>query len=345
MLQQKADALEEHNLKTYAQLKGHNDAIKQMQDESEKLSLKSVTDYYGSVNKAAHEAFTSISKMANKSVSEIDNFLEKNTWANGALEIGKEYKKSLDQMDKWYDQKDADIQAKYKKKREKLEAEQLALTKPQQDLDAISEKLKNSNVRKETIENELKDIEKNPTKWEFDSKEQESKYTQKEGGGDGVENGLGGESSSLTEPLDGQVINTSNTDSEEEKEKKRAEQLEKRKEYLDQLLREENAYNKELTTSKEEAERKITAIAESGFKTEADIAAELEELNKKELEEKQKIAEKKEKIAKQQQKIEYIEKIASATKGIITSTASTAEGAAKALAKGPILGPILAAMI
>lgn len=345
LLKQKEDALQDHNLKTSVQIKAYTDTIKKQQDESQKLSLKGVTDYYGSVNKTAHETFTSISKMANKSVSEIDNFLQKNTWANGVLEIGKEYKNGLDQMTKWYDQQDKDIEAKYKKKKDKLEAEQLALQKPQQELDTISEKLKTSDTRKERIESELNDIENNPSNWKFDSKGQEENYTPKKEGQTNTDNKSEASDGINSESVEGQTFNSASTVTEDEKTEKRKEQLEKRKEYLNQLLEEEKTYNTELTNSKKDAQDKITEIAESGFKTEADIAAEMAELNKKELEEKEKVAKEKEKIAKQKAKIEYVEKLGELTKGIITSTASTAEGAAKALAKGPILGPILAAMI
>lgn len=248
-------------------------------------------------------------------------------------------------MKKYYDEQEKDIEVKYKKKKEKLEAEQKALKEPSDTLAQTSAKIEASDARKKALEKEIKNINEDPDSWKFDPKNQEEKY-KSESDTNISDNGITNSSSDLEqEPLDGQMLNSDDEESEEEKEEKREEQAAKRKEYLQQLLDEENTYNTELVESRKAAQDRLNEINENGFKTEADLQAEMVKLDNEKAEEQAKLAEKRKEIAKQEAKIKFVEDIANLTRGIITSTASTAQGAAVALAKGPILGPILAAMV
>lgn len=136
--------------------KAYIDSIKKLQDEAQKINSDGVRDYYGTVGETAHNAFSKISELANQGVAKVDGFLKDNAWASGAIEIGKEYKKGLDQMTTYYTEQEKNITAKYKKKKEKLEAEQNALKEPSETLTQTEEKIKTSDARKKAQENEIK---------------------------------------------------------------------------------------------------------------------------------------------------------------------------------------------
>lgn len=299
-----------------------------------------------------------------KTAKESANRVKENSWTKGLKDITAEYKLGLDQMTKYYDDKQEQITNKYKKKRAELEKQANELKKPNKTVKDNENKIKDSKKKIDTMKDELELINKNSSEWDMakirerDRKDAEAQATPSPTPGNGNTNGNSGTTTPKDPkenetPKDPKENETPKDPKEEEKpkeltdeeKKQRAKQMAERKEYLEAKLALEQEHYNGLVKATEDSQKKIDELNKKGFKTEQDIAAEVEKLNKQELEEKAKIDKKKEKLKKQQQKIAYIEGIKEKAVGIINAISSTSEGAAKALAKGPILGPILAAMI
>lgn len=341
--------------------------------EYTKIAIDKINEYLP-VNDPAKKAAEGTGELADAAKEQTQK-ISGNAWTKAAKEITQEYKLGLDQMTKYYDEQQVKITNKYKKKRAELKKQSDELQKPIDALENAEEEKKISDKRIKDIKAELKKINEDRYGWnikEVRAREREEDKKPAETTGQTTTGQTGGQTTTgqttdQTTPgqTEGQttpgqtegdttggnetgeppVTKPKDPPSDPEEKKAKDEQAEERKKYLEEKLKQEEEHNAALEKIKTESQNKIDELDKHGFKTARDLKEETAKLNQQELDEKAKIEKKKQKLKKQAEKIAYVEGLKEKTVGIINAISSTSEGAAKALAKGPVVGPILAAMI